>query len=99
MELKFIFSLFVLLHLRICVSGFGVRDCLLYVDLYPEEAEGFAEVDASKKDLKVAIDAITEAKWNNLSRQPGFNITKAEVEDGVAKDLTRCYILRKVKSF
>ena len=116
MELKFIFSLFVLLHLKECVFGCigcdvepivrQVDDCMEFVRRYPEEAKGFSENDATQKDLKVAIESITEAIWNNYGIIPYkksfklfFGNTKAEVEAEVTSDLTQCYEIRKVKSF
>ena len=37
------------------------------VDLYPEEAKGFAEVDATKEDLKLAIESIAYPKAKVLT--------------------------------
>ena len=106
MELKFIFSLFVLLHLKECVFGCigcdvepivrQVDDCMIFVRIFPEEAKGFSEKDATQKDLKVAIESITEAIWNN---HLSSHNTKAEVEAEVTSDLTQCYEIRKVNFF
>ena len=121
MELKFIFSLFVLLHLKECVFGCigcdvepivrQVDDCMEFVRRYPEEAKGFSEKDATQKDLKVAIESITEAIWKDslwsasgpvkvLIHRIGdlsSHFTKAELEAEVTSDLTQCYEIRKVK--
>ena len=62
MALKFILSICVLMHLKGHVAGSSVdvEDCMWVVDLYPEEAKGFAEVDATKADLELAIESIAK---------------------------------------
>ena len=96
MELKFIFSIFVLLHLRICVSGssVGVEDCLGIVQWYPEGAKGFAE-DATQEELEVAIGSITKAFKNS----DDSSIRSNHYESRITFALTQCYEIRKVKSF
>ena len=83
-----------------------VDDCMIFVRKFPEEAKGFSEKDATQKDLKVAIESITEAIWNNHGiiviknhLELFFGNTKAEVEAEVTSELTQCYEIRKVKSF
>ena len=102
MELKFIFSFFVLLHLRMCVSGssIDVEHCIGIVQRYPEGAKGFAE-DATHKDLEVAISSITKAFKNSddSSMRDHDYFGWAEDESRITSDLTRCYEIRKVKSF
>ena len=94
MELKFIFYLFVLLHLKTCVSrrsnpvelcmyksrkGRQVTRCMDWILAYPEEAKYFADEAATQEDLGVAIEYITKAFWNSkLPNSKLFN--QAEVE-------------------
>ena len=105
MELKFIFSIFVLLHLRICVSGSRpvVEDCMNLVHHYPKDAKGFAEEDATQEDLELAIASITKAFRNsdsdNSSMRDDDYFDWAEDESRITSDLTKCYEIRKVKSF
>ena len=106
MELKFIFSIIVLLHLRMCVSGSSVdvEHCIGIVQRYPEGAKGFAE-DATQEELEVAIGSITEAFWNQLYEYGVdlFNWVEefnwVEDESRITSDLKQCYEIRKVKSF
>ena len=97
MELKFIFSIFVLLHLRICVSGSRpvVEDCMNLVYHYPKDAKGFAEEDATQEDLELAIASITKAFRNSDSD----NSSMRDDESRITFALTQCYEIRKVKSF
>ena len=95
MELKFIFSLFVLLHLKECVFGCigcdvepivrQVDDCMIFVSKFPEEAKGFSENDATQKDLKVAIHSMMMKMKNSTMKSDPTR-------------LTQCYEIRKVKS-
>ena len=102
MELKFIFSIIVLLHLRMCVSGSSVdvEHCIGIVQRYPEAAKGFAE-DATQEELEVAIGSITKAFKNSddSSMRDHDYFGWAEDESRITSDLTRCYEIRKVKSF
>ena len=100
MALKFVFIIFVLLHLKACVSV-GVEDCMVLVRLYPEESKGFAEEDAKKEDLNLAINSITEAFSNpdDSSMRDYDYFDWAEDESRITSDLTHCYEIRKVKSF
>ena len=101
MELKFIFSIIVLLNLRIGVSGASVEDCIGFVYLYPEEAKGFADEDAKQEDLDLAIDSITKAFWNpdDSSLRDYDYFDWAEDESRITADLTQCYEARKVYFF
>ena len=57
--------------------------CMKFVKKYPKVAEGFAEKDATTKDLEVAID---------------YYKTKAEKKDiSYPLTLKQCYENRKVK--
>ena len=104
MELKFIFSIIVLLqlHLRICVSGSSVdvEHCMAIAYDYPEEAKNFAEEDATQEDLELAIASITKAFRNSDSDNSSMrDFDWAEDESRITSDLTKCYEIRKVKSF
>ena len=115
MELKFIFSLFVLLHLKTCVSRSSnpvelcmkyrtsrhVRRCMNWILAYPEEAKYFADEAATQEDLGVAIEYITKAFWN--SKLPNSKLlNQVEVESfipHITSGLTQCFKIRKVKFF
>ena len=60
MALKFILSICVLMHLIGHVASVDVEDCMQTVIRFPYEAKGFAEVDATKKDLELAIESIAK---------------------------------------
>ena len=97
MELKFIFSFIVILHLRIgVVSGASVEDCIGFVYLYPEEAKGFADEDATQKNLEVAIRSIIKAYWK--WKEYDYS-NRAEKESDITTQLKQCYGIRKVKYF
>ena len=75
MALKFVFSIVVLMNLNISVSGrsnvvsgtrYATYYCMDFVQEYPNIAEGFADKDAKKKDLDVAIDYITNAEKKDM---------------------------------
>ena len=70
------------------------------VHSYPEEAKGFAE-DATQEELEVAIGSITKAFKNSddSSMRDDDYFDWAEDESRITVDLTRCYEIRKVKSF
>ena len=101
MELKFIFSFIVILHLRNSVSGASVEDCIGFVYLYPEDAKGFADEDAKQEDLDLAIGSITKAFWNpdDSSLRDYDYFDWAEDESRITADLTQCYEARKVYFF
>ena len=91
MALKFVFSVIVLMNLKICVTGLVLspgsdidlpRLCMAYVNHYHKVAEGFADEDATEKDLEVAIEYINRAAQMDMRSQ-----------------LTKCYKNRNVKSF
>ena len=100
MELKFIFSIIVLLHLRMCVSGSSVdvEHCIGIVESYPEGAKGFAE-DATQEELEVAIGSITEAFWNQLYEYGVDLFNWSQDESRITSDMKQCYEIRKVQSF
>ena len=50
---------------------------------YPKQAKGFADINATQKDLERAIDSITT----------NVNLTKAAIKS----QLTHCFEIRKVK--
>ena len=61
MALNFVLSICVLMHLIGQVARSSIiRDCMIIVFSYPEEAKGFAEVDATKVDLELAIESIAK---------------------------------------
>ena len=60
MALKFILSICVLIHLKGHVASVDVEDCMRFFMRFPEEAKGFAEVDATKENLEVAIESIAK---------------------------------------
>ena len=62
MALKFILSICVLMHLIVHVASesVDVEDCMRFFMRFPEEAKGFAEVDATKENLEVAIESIAK---------------------------------------
>ena len=97
MALKFILSIcVVLIHLKGHVAGSSVdvEDCMWVVDLYPEEAKGFAEVDATQEELKVAIESISKTVLDSRG-----NATKqdlANLKARVTSRLTECFEIRKV---
>ena len=62
---------------------------------FPEEAKGFTEVDATKEDLKVAIESITPL-WDS-NRNMTSEQDRAEVKAEVTSILTHCFEIRKVK--
>ena len=112
MELKFIFSLFVILHLKTCSSNpvercmkvrtsRRVGHCMNWILAYPEAAKNFADEAATQEDLGVAIEYITKAFWNSkLPNSKLFN--QAEVESFIpfiTSGLTQCFKIRKVISF
>ena len=72
------------------------------VHSYPEEAKGFAE-DATQEELEVAISSITNAFRNSDDSSMRYRYHDyfgwAEDESRITSDLTRCYEIRKVKSF
>ena len=80
MELKLIFFIFVLMQFERCIASYD--DCLALVEQYPKQAKGFAEIEATHKDLERAIDSILS-----------LNRTKAAIES----KLTHCFEIRKVK--
>ena len=82
MALKFILSICLLMHLIVHVASVDVEDCMKIVRRFPKEAKGFAEVDATQEELKVAIDSIAKHFWS-----------KAKLK----KLLTQCFEIRKVK--
>ena len=101
MEVKFIFFIIVLLHLRKCVSGSSVdvEDCIKIAYDHPEEAKRFAEEDATQEDLELAIASITKAFRNSDSDNSSMRDDDwAEDESRITSDLTKCYEIRKVKS-
>ena len=96
MELKFLFSIFVLLNLKTCVSGssVGVNDCMYYVNHYPEEAKGFADEDATQKNLELAIHSVIKAFWK--WKEYDYS-NRAQDESNITTQLKQCYGIRKVK--
>ena len=96
MALKFIFSICVLTHLigHVAGSSVEVEDCMELVYFYPEEAKGFAEVDATKEDLKEAIESITPI-WDS-NRNMTSEQDRAEVKAEVTSILTHCFEIRQV---
>ena len=65
MVLKFILSICVLMCLIGQVASSRrseklLKRCMKTVRRFPEEAKGFAEVDATKKDLELAIESIAK---------------------------------------
>lgn len=81
MEFKLAFFIFGLMHFKRCVAS--ANDCLDMMKQYPEQAKGFAEINATQKDLERAIDSITT----------NVNLTKAAIKS----QLTHCFEIRKVK--
>ena len=81
MEFKLAFFIFGLMHFKRCVAS--DNDCLDMMKQYPEQAKGFAEINATQKDLERAIDSITT----------NVNLTKAAIKS----QLTYCFEIRKVK--
>ena len=73
------------------------------VHRYPKDAKGFAEEDATQEDLELAIASITKAFRNsdsdNSSMRDDDYFDWAEDESRITFDLTKCYEIRKVKSF
>ena len=57
---------------------------------FPEGAKGFAEVDATQKDLEVAIESMTQV-WD-------YDYDGLTEQD-MADELTQCFKIRKVKCF
>ena len=62
MALKFVLSICVLMHLIGHVASVDVEDCMQTVIRFPYEAKGFAEVDATKKDLELAIESLAKTR-------------------------------------
>ena len=81
MEFKLAFFIFGLMHFKRCVASND--DCLNMMKQYPEQAKGFADINATNKDLERAIDSITT----------NVNLTKAAIKS----QLTYCFEIRKVK--
>ena len=74
--------------------------CIGIVQRYPEGAKAFAE-DATQEELEEAIGSITKAFKNSddsIMRDHDY-FGWAEDESRITSDLTRCYEIRKVKSF
>ena len=73
------------------------------VHRYPKDAKGFAEEDATQEELELAIASITKAFRNsdsdNSSVRNVYYFDWAEDESRITSDLTKCYEIRKVKSF
>ena len=99
MALKFILSICVLMHLKGHVAGSSVdvEDCMVVVGQFPEElTKGFAEVNATKESLDLAIESISPI-WNygdydgNMTEQD-----PADVKAEVTSRLTACFNIRKV---
>ena len=62
---------------------------------FPEEAEDFAEVDATQEELKVAIESIAKHFLDSKG-----NITEqawVDLKARVTSWLTQCFEIRKVK--
>ena len=98
MALKFILSICVLMCLIGQVASSRrserlLKRCMQTVRRFPYEAKGFAEVDATKKDLEVAIESII-AKTLLYSRG---KTTKQDLKARFTSRLTRCFEIRKVK--
>ena len=74
-----------------------VERCMRVVKKFPEEAKGFAEVDATQKELKVTIESIAktvlDSRGNMREHDP------ADVKAEVTSWLTQCFEFRKVKHF
>ena len=93
MALKLILSICVLLHLKGHVAGssLDVEDCMRVVHQYPEEAKGFAEVNATKESLDLAIESIAkhylDSRGIKTEHDPDYN----------SDVLTQCFEIRKVK--
>ena len=71
-----------------------VKGCMGFAKHFPEEAKGFAEVDATQEKLKVAIESISKTVLDsrgNMTEQDPANV-KAEVTSW----LTQCFDIRKV---
>ena len=96
MALKFILSICVLMHLIVHVASesVDVEDCMRFFMRFPEEAKGFAEVDATKEDLKEAIESITPI-WDS-NRNMTSEQDRAEVKAEVTSILTHCFEIRQV---
>ena len=75
-----------LTHLIGHVASVDVEDCMGFVESFPEEAKGFAEVDATQEDLEKAIESIAKHwKW------------KVKPKEKKLKNLlTQCFVFRKV---
>ena len=103
MALKFVFSVIVLMNLKICVTGLVLspgsdidlpRLCMAYVNHYHKVAEGFADEDATEKDLEVAIRSIIKAYWK--WKEYDYS-NRAWKESEITTHLKQCYGIRKVK--
>ena len=97
MVLKFILSICVLMHLIGHVASVDVEDCMGFVESFPEEAKGFAEVDATQVELEVAIESIAKDELDSLGNiSEGY---RAHVKAEIRSQLTQCFDIRKVNYY
>ena len=83
-------------QLKVASSRKLLRNCIETVRRFPEEAKGFAEVDATQEKLKVAIESII-AKTVLDSRGNTTKQDRVDLKARVTSQLTQCYDIRKVK--